>query len=148
MRRRADEAEEEREDGLEARGRDGGDLGAMLLGAQEGAGNAALASLMGRIEGGEAPATALLPGHPGDAEDARLDLRAQRGAVDRATHAGLAQRLVKAKVSPFARRIEGELQSFGRRLEDAREYGWLGTDAGVLSSELEELEDKLVRAEA
>src|SRR5919198_1073913 len=74
---------------------------------------------------------------PGDKARYRWDTRA----------AMKQQRLTAAKASPFASRIEAELASFERRLKDAREYGWLGTDAGVLSAELEELEQKLGRAE-
>ena len=127
----------------------GGDLGSILMSVQEGAGNAALAGLMEQVETGEAPATALLPGNGrknGAAED-ELSERERQGMADRAAHGALKQRLISAKVSPFAKRIQGELTSFERRLEDAREYGWLGTDAAVLSSELDGLEEKLVRAE-
>jgi hypothetical protein len=126
----------------------GGDLGSILMSVQEGAGNAALATLVGQVESGEAPADALLPGNgSGGARDEQLSERERQGIADRAAHGALKQRLISAKVSPFAKRIEGELSSFERRLEDAREYGWIGTDAAVLDSELSELEQKLVRAE-
>jgi hypothetical protein len=144
MRRRRAGTDEELEAEAEDLAPPPGDLGAILMGVQEGAGNAALAGLIADVESGETPATALLPGqHEEDQETARE----RRGAADRATHSVLRQRLISAKVSPFAKRIEGELTRFERRLNDAREYGWLGTDAAVLSSELEALEEKLVRAE-
>ena len=60
----------------------------------------------------------------------------------------LSQRLTLAKGHAQAKRIRGELTSFERRLRDAREYGWLGTDASVLKAEMSELEDKLQRADA
>jgi hypothetical protein len=120
----------------------------MLLTMQGGGGNAAVADLLAEIEQGERPAADLIPGSakpgPKDAKEAERELR---GAADRATNALLQQRLAAAKASPFAPRIQAELESFERRLKDAREYGWLGTDAAVLSAELEELEQKLGRAE-
>jgi hypothetical protein len=125
----------------------GQDLGTMLLTLQGGTGNAAVADLLADIESGEKPASELIPGAgTGDADrkDAERELK---GAADRATNAMLQQRLFAAKASPFATRIAAELTSFERRLRDAREYGWLGTDAGVLSAELEDLEQKLGRAE-
>jgi hypothetical protein len=115
---------------------------------QAGAGNAAVADLLAGVETGERPAADLLPGAGKDDESARKDSeRELKGAADRATNAMLQQRLGAAKASPFAPRIGAELASFERRLKDAREYGWLGTDAGVLSAELDELEAKLGRAE-
>ena len=145
MKRREDESEE---DGTatETKLADtpaGGDLGAMLLAVQGGAGNSALAGLVGQIESGERAAEDLLPGGT-DRKQAERELR---GAADRATYTMLQQRLSAAKVSPFATRIEPELEAFERRLKDAREYGWVGTDSGVLSAELEDLEAKLGRAE-
>jgi hypothetical protein len=122
-----------------------GDLGAVLMGAQQGGGNAALATLMAQVEAGDVPATALLPGQ---SEQDKLSERERQGIQDRATHGALMRRLLAARASQFSIRIEGELTSFERRLNDAREYGWLGTDAAVLHSELEGLEQKLVRAEA
>src|SRR3954447_16946321 len=122
------------------------DLGTMLLTMQGGAGNAAGADLLQEIEAGEKPATELIPGPSSDErKDAERELK---GATDRATAAMLQQRLGAAKSSPFAPRIAAELTAFERRLKDAREYGWIGTDAAVLSSELEDLEHKLGRAEA
>jgi hypothetical protein len=144
MRRRTGDKDEELADELQELAPAAGDLGAILLGVQEGAGNAALAGLMADVSSGDAPATALLPGHE---DDEQLSARERRGQADRATHAALRQRLIAAKVSPFANRLESELGSFERRLNDAREYGWIGTDAGVLSAELDELEESLLRAE-
>jgi hypothetical protein len=145
MRRRTGDKDEELAEELQDLAPEAGDLGAILLNAQEGGGNAALASLLAQVEAGEAPATALLPGHDGEEE---LSERERRGIQDRATHGALATRLAAAKASGFATRIEAELASFERRLDDAREYGWLGTDAGVLDAELTGLEQKLERAEA
>src|SRR6185503_3944924 len=72
----------------------------------------------------------------------------RQGIKERATHMALSQRLTLAKGHAQSKRIQGELTSFERRLRDAREYGWLGTDASVLKAEMSELEDKLQRAEA
>ena len=144
MKSRDDEAEEEAAAKPEVAGIAAGeDLGAMLLSMQGGAGNAAVADLLAEIESGEKPATDLLPGDA-DRKQAERELK---GAADRATYGMLQQRLLAAKANPFAKRIEGELAAFERRLKDAREYGWIGTDAGVLSAELEDLEAKLGRAE-
>src|SRR3954451_762472 len=121
------------------------DLGTMLLTMQGGAGNAAIADLLQEIEAGQKPATDLIPG-PASKEDKDAG-RELRGAADRATAAMLQQRLSAAKSSAFAPRIAAELASFERRLKDAREYGWIGTDPAVLSAELEDLEHKLGRAE-
>lgn len=149
--RRRDEDELE-EEGAEAAGlataHGGQDLGAALLTMQAGAGNAVVADLLAEIETGERPAADLVPGGAKGGDGARKEAeRALKGAADRATNAMLQQRLSAAKASPFARRIASELASFERRLKDAREYGWLGTDSGVLSAELDELEHKLSRAE-
>jgi len=137
MRRRHPETDEELDTEAEAAAPAAGDLGSILMGAQAGAGNAALAGLLERVERGDAPAEELLPG----AE------RELRGAADRATGAALQQRLAAARVNPFAGRVESGLAAFERRLVDAREYGWLGTDASVLSAELDTLELSLRRAE-
>ena len=149
MKRRDDEADEaEEQDAGVASAIAAPDLGAMLLTMQGGSGNAAVADILAEIESGERPAEALIPGNAEpSAKDHKDAERELRGAADRATNAVLTQRLNAAKASPFAKRIEAELTSFERRLKDAREYGWLGTDAGVLSAELEELEQKLGRAE-
>jgi hypothetical protein len=147
MRRRGqDETDEELEGEGELVGATAGDdLGSILSGVQDGAGNHALASLVAEVEAGDRPAEALLPGQ-GNAQEDETE-RERKGAADRATHMALSQRLASAKAHPHAERIEGELIAFGRRLKDAREYGWIGMDAGVLGSELDELEDKLRRAE-
>jgi hypothetical protein len=98
-----------------------------------------------QVESGAVAPEALLPGGAEKDEDAE---RKRKGIKERATHLALSQRLTKAKAHPQATRIEGELMSFERRLRDAREYGWLGTDAAVLGAEMAELEDKLNRADA
>jgi hypothetical protein len=144
MRRRTGEPEEEQEAQEEERAPAAGDLGAILMGVQDSAGNAALAALVAQVEAGEVAPEALLPGGTPD-KDAE---RERQGIRDRATHLALSQRLAAAKGHARAPRIEGELAAFERRLRDAREYGWLGMDAAALSAELAELEDKLVRAEA
>lgn len=124
------------------------DLGTLLLTMQGGSGNAAVADLLADIEQGERPAADLIPGaEEPSAKDHKAAERELEGAADRATNALLQQRLSAAKANPFAPRIDAELKSFERRLKDAREYGWLGTDAAVLSAELDELEQKLGRAE-
>jgi hypothetical protein len=147
-RRRDDETEEEPGAAPDVAGAAAGqDLGTMLLTLQGGAGNAAVADLLSDIESGEKPATDLIPGVGGGDAARKQAERELKGAADRATNAMLQRRLSAAKANPFAPRIAGELESFERRLRDAREYGWLGTDAAVLSSELEELEGKLGRAE-
>jgi hypothetical protein len=145
MRRRTGEAEEEQEQEGEEVAPVDGDLGAILMGVQDSAGNAALAGLVAQVESGEVKPEALLPGGGEPKEDAE---RERKGIKERAAHLALTQRLTKAKAHPRAARIEGELMSFERRLRDAREYGWLGTDASVLGAEMAELEDKLNRAEA
>src|SRR5215210_6792807 len=144
MRRRADETDEELEGAGEERAPATEDLGAVLMGVQDSAGNAALAGLLAQVESGAVPAEALLPGGAPD-KDAE---RERKGIKERATQLALSQRLTNAKAHPRAPRIEGELIAFERRLRDAREYGWVGTDAAVLGSEMAELEDKLGRAEA
>jgi len=150
MKQREDEAEEEQDKvaaGLAAaHAGEGQDLGAALLSMQAGAGNAVLADLLADIEAGEKPAAELLPGAK-KSKDEKAAERELKGAADRATSAMLQRRLSAAKVNPFAARIAAELTAFERRLNDAREYGWIGTDAAALSSELEELENKLGRAE-
>jgi hypothetical protein len=145
MRRRTGEAEEEQEQEAEGVAPVDGDLGAILMGVQDSAGNAALAGLVAQVESGEVAPEALMPGGAEPAEDAE---RERKGIKERALHLALSQRLTKAKAHPRAARIESELMSLERRLRDAREYGWLGTDAAVLTSEMAELEDKLARAEA
>lgn len=144
MRRRTGETEEELEKDAEERAPASGDLGAVLMGVQDSAGNAALAGLLAQVESGAVPAESLLPGGAPD-KDAE---RERRGIQERATHLALSQRLTNAKTHPRALRIEGELSAFERRLRDAREYGWLGMDAAALGAEMAELEDKLARAEA
>ena len=135
MRRRNGDTDEELEEGSEelAPGANG-DLGSLLLGVQEGAGNAALASMLGQIEAGEQPAEALLPGQ------APPPLHEREGAA-------LGHRLGAAKANPFAFRVGGDLAVFERRLAEATASGWAGTDPDVLSAELEEIEDKLGRAQ-
>ena len=133
MRRRKGENDEE----LEGEADDlvpgaGGDLGSILLGVQEGAGNHALASMIAQVETGEEPATALLPGRRENGDGGQADL---------------AQRLAAARANPFAKRLESELEAFTRRLTDASASDFQGTDATVLDSELAEIEDKLGRAE-
>ena len=144
MRRRTGETDEELEGEAEELAPVEGDLGAILMGVQDSAGNAALAGLVAQVESGQVPPESLLPGGKPD-KDAE---RERRGILDRATNLALTQRLTNAKAHPRAPRIEGELSAFERRLRDAREYGWLGMDAAALGSEMSELEDKLGRAEA
>ena len=158
-RRRKGDSEEELEGEVEAPEGPAGDLGTMLLNLQEGAGNAVVADLLERVESGEAPATAILPGGPvveppepeaGDAEERRRaqdeEERRRRGIAARATYENLRARVAMAKAHAFAPRLADRITSFHRRLEDAREYGWLGTDAEVMSAEMTELEAKLVHA--
>ena len=150
MKRREDEGEEDQDEAaaaLAAAPNGAQDLGTALLTMQAGAGNAVLADMLAEIEAGEKPAAELLPGGASKTDDAKAAERELKGATDRANNAMLQRRLAAAKASPFAPRIAAELASFERRLKDAREYGWLGTDAGVLSTELDELERKLGRAE-
>ena len=145
MKERTGELEEEQEQEGEERAPAAGDLGAILMGVQDSAGNAALAGLVAQVESGQVPAEALLPGGSAPDKDAE---RERKGIKERATHLALSQRLANAKAHPRAPRIEGELMAFERRLRDAREYGWIGMDAAALGAELSELEDKLDRAEA
>jgi hypothetical protein len=142
MRRRRGDSEEEHEE-PEAPA----DIGSMLLRMQSGAGNAAVARVLARVEDGE-DAGAVLTGERPDAaaEHEELSERERQAVEDRATHSTLLHRLEIAKAHPFAQRIAGELTTYERRLRDAREYGWLGTDAGVLHTELDELESRLERA--
>jgi hypothetical protein len=144
MRRRTGELEEEQEQESEEGPPVTGDLGAILMGVQDSAGNAALAGLLAQVEAGEVPPEELLPGGRAD-KDAE---RERKGVTERATHLALSQRLTAAKAHARAPRIEGELTAFERRLRDAREYGWLGMDAAALGAEMAELESKLARAEA
>ena len=146
MKERTGELEEEQEQEGEERPPAAGDLGAILMGVQDSAGNAALAGLVAQVESGQVPPEALLAGN-GQAADTDAE-RERQGIKERATHMALSQRLTLAKGHAQSKRIEGELLSFERRLRDAREYGWLGTDASVLKAEMSELEDKLQRAEA
>jgi hypothetical protein len=148
MRRRTGDKDEELAEELAELAPTTGDLGAILLAAQDGGGNAALSGLMAQVEAGEEPATALLPGQGGQTDEEALSERERQAIADRATHGALSKRLLAARSNQYAKRFESELTAFERRLNDAREYGWLGTDAAVLSSELGELEDKLRRAEA
>ena len=145
MKERTGELEEEQEREGEEAPPVNGDLGAILMGVQDSAGNAALAGLVAQVEAGQVPPEALLEGGGKAGKDAE---RERKGITERATHMALTQRLAKAMAHPRAGRIEGELTAFERRLRDAREYGWIGIDQAVLSSELAELEDKLDRAEA
>ena len=145
MRRRAGELDEEQEGQEEERAPAAGDLGAILMGVQDSAGNAALAGLVAQVEAGEVAPESLLPGGAAPDKDAE---RERKGIRDRATHLALSQRLAAAKSHARAPRIEAELAAFERRLRDAREYGWLGMDEAALGAELAELEDKLGRAEA
>jgi hypothetical protein len=144
MKRRTGETEEELENEAEEGPPVNGDLGAILMGVQDSAGNAALAGLVAQVESGQVPPESLLPGGKPD-KDAD---RERQGIKDRATNLALTQRLTNAKAHPRAQRIEGELAAFERRLRDAREYGWLGMDAAALGAEMAELEDKLGRADA
>ena len=145
MRRRTGETDEELENETEEGPPVSGDLGAVLMGVQDTAGNAALAGLLAQVESGQVAPESLLPGGGPPDKDAE---RERRGIQDRATNLALTQRLTNAKAHPRAPRIEGELTAFERRLRDAREYGWLGMDAAALGAEMSELEDKLGRAEA
>ena len=145
MRHRTGEAEEEQEQEGEELAPVNGDLGSILMGVQDSAGNAALAGLVAQVESGQVPPEALLEGGGKPDKDAE---RERKGITERATHMALSQRLAKAKAHPRAERIIGELTAFERRLRDAREYGWIGMDQAMLSAEMAELEDKLGRAEA
>ena len=147
MRTRTGDAEEDQEKEGEELAPVNGDLGAILMGVQDSAGNAALAGLVAQVEsrrgraGGAAARRQVRRGREGGRA------RAQ-GHPERGTHLALTQRLTKAKAHARAPRIEGELTAFERRLRDAREYGWIGMDAAALGAEMDELEDKLARAEA
>src|SRR5918994_2507129 len=121
MRHRTGEAEDEQEQEGEEVAPVDGDLGAILMGVQDSAGNAALAGLVAQVESGQVPPEALLEGGGKPDKDA---VRERKGITDRATHMALTQRLAKALAHPRAGRIEGELTAFERRLRDAREYGW------------------------
>jgi len=144
MRRRTGETDEELENEGEERAPAAGDLGAILMGAQGSAGNAAVAGLVAQVESGQVAPESLLPGGAPD-KDAE---RERKAITERATHLALAQRLAAAKAHARAARLEGELTAFERRLRDARAYGWLGMDAAALGAEMTELEDKLERAGA
>jgi hypothetical protein len=146
MKERTGELEEEQEREGEELAPVNGDLGAILMGVQDSAGNAALAGLVAQVEAGQVPPEALLEG--GGQKPDKDAGRERKGIAERGMHLALSQRLAKAKAHPRAERIEGELNAFERRLRDAREYGWVGIDQAVLSSEMAELEDKLDRAEA
>ena len=134
MKERTGELEEEQEQEGEERPPTAGDLGAILMGVQDSAGNAALAGLVAQVESGQVPPEALLAGN-GQTADKDAE-RERQGIKERATHMALSQRLTLAKAHAQAKRIQGELTSFERRLRDAREYGWLGTDASVLKAEM------------
>ena len=62
MRRRTGETEEELENEAEEGPPVNGDLGAILMGVQDSAGNAALAGLVAQVESGQVPPESLLPG--------------------------------------------------------------------------------------
>jgi hypothetical protein len=147
MRTRAGEEEEDQEQEGQELAAVNGDLGAILMGVQDSAGNAALAGLVAQIESGEVAPEALLPGGRSDVAEKEAE-RERKGIRERGTHLALSQRLAKAKAHARAPRIEGELTAFERRLRDAREYGWVGMDAAALGAEMTELEDKLARADA
>lgn len=187
MRRRKGDRDEEGEGPLDEPEGPPGDLGTMLLHLQEGAGNAAVAGLLQRVENGNALVVAgplvthqvERPGErPAPAEEEAVDperrarrledLERRRAAmapsgpalyvgpegdahtqedftksVERATFDGLRARVAVAKLHPSAHRLADDLASFHRRLNDAREYGWLGTDGGTLATELDRIEAKL-----
>ncbi len=147
MRTRTGDAEEDQEKEGEELAPVNGDLGAILMGVQDSAGNAALAGLVAQVESGEVAPESLLPGGKSDVAEKEVE-RERKGIRERGTHLALAQRLTRAKAHARAPRIEGELTAFERRLRDAREYGWVGMDAAALGAEMTELEDKLARAEA
>jgi hypothetical protein len=143
-RRRKDEREDEQEGDVEVVEAASGDLGTILLDMQEGAGNASVAQLLEQVERGDVAPEALLPGERERHEEERL----RRGVAERATFTGLSGRLRATRLHPYAPRLEGAITGFERRLNDAREYGWLGTDEGVLGNELTALELDLERAGA
>jgi hypothetical protein len=143
-RRRKDEREDEQEDGVEVVEAATGDIGTLLLDMQEGSGNASVAQLLEQVERGDVAPEALLPGEKERKEEERL----RRGAADRAAFSGLSGRIRVARTHPFAHRIADPLTGFERRLKDAREYGWLGTDADALANEMGELEHDLEQAAA
>jgi len=63
MKERTGELEEEQEQEGEERPPTAGDLGAILMGVQDSAGNAALAGLVAQVESGQVPPEALLAGN-------------------------------------------------------------------------------------
>ena len=110
----------------------GGDLGSILLGVQEGAGNA-----RARVDDRAGR----------DRRGARHRAAPRRSARTAAVRRELGQRLARARANPFAKRLESELEAFTRRLTDARASGFRARTPTVLDSELAEIEDKLGRAE-
>jgi hypothetical protein len=143
-RRRKDEREDEQDADVEVAEPVAGDLGTILLDMQEGPGNASVAQLLERVERGDVAPEALLPGERERREEQRL----RRGVADRAAYSGLTGRIRAARAHPFAPRIADALAGFERRVNDAREYGWLGTDADGLGNEMGELEHDLEQAAA
>ncbi len=95
MKERTGELEEEQEQEGEERPPAAGDLGAILMGVQDSAGNAALAGLVAQVESGQVPPEALLAGN-GQAADKDAE-RERQGIKERATHMALSQRLTLAK---------------------------------------------------
>ena len=146
-RRRKDEREDEQEGAVEVVEAPAGDLGTMLLDMQEGTGNASVAQLLEQVEKGEVAPEAILPETPREKEE-REDERLRKGVADRATFMSLTGRIRAARLDPFAARLAGEINALERRVIDAREYGWLGTDADVLGNELGTIEHRLVQAAA
>jgi hypothetical protein len=153
MRRRRGDTDERLDDAAEEREGPPSDIGTMLLSMQEGAGNAAVARVLARVGEGEDAGAVLTGTRPENADGLsedqleELSERERRGAEDRATHTALSRRLTLAMAHQFAPRLNAELTAYERRLKDAREYGWLGTDKDVLSSELAEIEARLVKAQ-
>ena len=82
MRRRTGETDEELENETEEGPPVSGDLGAVLMGVQDTAGNAALAGLVAQVESGQVAPESLLPGGGPPDKDAE---RERRGIQDRAT---------------------------------------------------------------
>jgi hypothetical protein len=146
-RRRKDEREDEQEGAVEVVEGAGGDLGTMLLDMQEGTGNASVAQLLEQVEKGEVAPEAILPETPRDKEQ-REEERLRKGVAERSTFMSLTGRIRAARMDPFAARLAGEITAVERRVLDAREYGWLGTDADVLGNELRAVEHRLVQAAA
>ena len=103
MKERTGELEEEQEQEAEERPPAAGDLGAILMGVQDSAGNAALAGLVAQVESGQVPPEALLAGN-GQTADKDAE-RERQGIKERATHMALSQRLTLAKGHPRAKRI-------------------------------------------